>query len=189
MSKISVEMLADIEKETVNFQSNFDDSRKEPEVLPSRFPNLLVNGSTGIAVGMATNIPPHNMGEAIDAVCCLIDNPDAGLDELMEHIKGPDFPTGAIIMGRSGIRAPMPPDAGASLCGRGPRLPKKKNGRFKIIVTELPSQVNKARLIESIADMVKDKRIEGISNIDDHSDRSGMHIEIDVKRTHPLRWC
>ena len=182
MSKISVEMLADIEKQTVNFQSNFDDSRKEPEVLPSRFPNLLVNGSTGIAVGMATNIPPHNMGEAIDAVCCLIDNPDAGLDELMEHIKGPDFPTGAIIMGRSGIRAAYATGRGRIIVRARAEITEEKNGRFKIIVTELPYQVNKARLIESIADMVKDKRIEGISNIDDHSDRSGMHIEIDVKR-------
>ncbi len=182
MSKISTEMLTDIDKETVNFIPNYDDSRKEPEVLPSRFPNLLVNGSTGIAVGMATNIPPHNMGETIDAVCYLIDNPDAGLEELMEYIKGPDFPTGAMIMGRAGIRAAYATGRGKIAVRAVAEIVEEKNGRFKIIVTELPYQVNKARLIESIADMVKDKRIEGISNIDDHSDRNGMHIEIDLKR-------
>ena len=182
MSKISTEMLTDIDKETVNFIPNYDDSRKEPEVLPSRFPNLLVNGSTGIAVGMATNIPPHNMGETIDAVCHLIDNPDAGLEELMEYIKGPDFPTGAMIMGRAGIRAAYATGRGKIAVRAVAEIVEEKNGRFKIIVTELPYQVNKARLIESIADMVKDKRIEGISNIDDHSDRNGMHIEIDLKR-------
>ena len=182
MSKISTEMLTDIDKETVNFIPNYDDSRKEPEVLPSRFPNLLVNGSTGIAVGMATNIPPHNMGETIDAACHLIDNPDAGLEELMEYIKGPDFPTGAMIMGRAGIRAAYATGRGKIAVRAVAEIVEEKNGRFKIIVTELPYQVNKARLIESIADMVKDKRIEGISNIDDHSDRNGMHIEIDLKR-------
>ncbi len=182
MSKISTEMLTDIDKETVNFIPNYDDSRKEPEVLPSRFPNLLVNGSTGIAVGMATNIPPHNMGETIDAACYLIDNPDAGLEELMEYIKGPDFPTGAMIMGRAGIRAAYATGRGKIAVRAVAEIVEEKNGRFKIIVTELPYQVNKARLIESIADMVKDKRIEGISNIDDHSDRNGMHIEIDLKR-------
>ena len=182
MSKISTEMLTDIDKETVNFIPNYVDSRKEPEVLPSRFPNLLVNGSTGIAVGMATNIPPHNMGETIDAACHLIDNPDAGLEELMEYIKGPDFPTGAMIMGRAGIRAAYATGRGKIAVRAVAEIVEEKNGRFKIIVTELPYQVNKARLIESIADMVKDKRIEGISNIDDHSDRNGMHIEIDLKR-------
>ena len=182
MSKISTEMLTDIDKDTVNFISNYDDSRKEPEVLPSRFPNLLVNGSTGIAVGMATNIPPHNLGETIDAVCYLIDNPDAGLEDLMEYIKGPDFPTGAMIMGRAGIRAAYATGRGKITVRAVAEIVEEKNGRFKIIVTELPYQVNKARLIESIADMVKDKRIEGISNIDDHSDRNGMHIEIDLKR-------
>jgi DNA gyrase subunit A len=182
MSKIAVEMLTDIDKETVDYMPNYDDSRKEPVVLPSRFPNLLVNGSTGIAVGMATNIPPHNLGEVVDAVCCLIDNPDATLDELMEHIQGPDFPTGAMIMGRSGIRAAYATGRGRIIVRACAEIVEEKNGRFKIIVTELPYQVNKARLIESIADMVKDKRIEGISNIDDHSDRDGMHIVIDVKR-------
>ena len=182
MSKIATEMLTDIDKDTVDFVSNYDDSRKEPAVLPSRFPNLLVNGSTGIAVGMATNIPPHNMGETIDAACYLIDNPDAGLEELMEYIKGPDFPTGAMIMGRAGIRAAYATGRGKITVRAVAEIAEEKNGRFKIIVTELPYQVNKARLIESIADLVKDKRIEGISNIDDHSDRNGMHIEIDLKR-------
>ena len=182
MSKIATEMLTDIDKDTVNFLSNYDDSRKEPEVLPSRFPNLLVNGSTGIAVGMATNIPPHNLTEAIDGVCHLIDNPEAELDELMEYIKGPDFPTGAMIMGRSGIRAAYATGRGKITVRACAEIVEGDNGRYKIIVTELPYQVNKARLIESIADLVKEKRIEGISNIDDHSDREGMHIEIDLKR-------
>ncbi len=182
MSKIAVEMLTDIEKETVDFMSNYDDRLKEPVVLPSRFPNLLVNGSTGIAVGMATNIPPHNMNEVVNAVSFLIDNPDAELSELMEYIKGPDFPTGGIIMGHSGIRAAYATGRGKITVRAKTEIVEGKNGRFKIIVTELPYQVNKARLIESIADMVKDKKIEGISNIDDHSDRNGMHIEIDVKR-------
>lgn len=182
MSKISVNMLTDIDKDTVDFVPNYDDRLKEPSVLPSRFPNLLVNGSTGIAVGMATNIPPHNLGEVVDGLCCLIDNPDADLDDLMEHIKGPDFPTGATIMGRSGIRAAYATGRGKIFVRACAEIVEEKNGRYKIVVTELPYQVNKAKLIESIADMVKDKRIEGISNIDDHSDRHGMHIEIDLKR-------
>lgn len=182
MSKISVEMLTDIDKETVDFMPNYDDRKKEPTVLPSRFPNLLVNGSSGIAVGMATNIPPHNLGEVVDAICCLIDNPDAELADLMEYIKGPDFPTGAQIMGRSGIRAAYATGRGKIIVRAKAEIEEQKNGRFKIIVSELPYQVNKARLIESIADLVKDKKIEGISNIEDHSDRDGMHIEIDVKR-------
>ncbi len=182
MSKISMEMLTDIDKKTVDFAPNFDDRLQEPTVLPSRFPNLLVNGSSGIAVGMATNIPPHNLGETIDAVCRLIDNPDCELAELMECIPGPDFPTGGIIMGRSGIRAAYATGRGKITVRAKTEIVEAKNGRFKIIVTELPYQVNKARLIENIADLVKDKRIEGISNIDDHSDRVGMHIEIDVKR-------
>lgn len=182
MSKISVEMLTDIDKETVDFVPNFDDRLKEPSVLPSRYPNLLVNGSSGIAVGMATNIPPHNLGEVIDAVCCLIDNPDAEIAELMEYLPGPDFPTGAMIMGRSGIRAAYATGRGKITVRAKAEIVEDKNNRFKIIVTELPYQVNKARLIESIADMVKEKRLEGISNIEDHSDREGMHIEIDIKR-------
>ena len=182
MSKISTAMLTDIEKETVDFVSNYDDRLKEPTVLPSRFPNLLVNGSTGIAVGMATNIPPHNLGEVIDGMCCLIDNPDATLDELMAHVHGPDFPTAGIIMGHSGIRAAYGTGRGKITVRAKTEIEETKNGRFKIIVTQLPFQVNKARLIENIADMVKDKRLEGISNIEDHSDREGMRIVIDVKR-------
>ena len=182
MSKISLKMLTDIEKDTVDFVPNYDDRLKEPTVLPSRFPNLLVNGSTGIAVGMATNIPPHNMREVIDAMCYLIDNPEADLPELMEYIKGPDFPTGATIMGRSGIRSAYATGRGKIIVRAKTEIVEDKNSRFKIIVTELPYQVNKARLIESIADMVKDKKIEGISHIEDHSDRNGMHIEIDVKK-------
>ena len=182
MSKISMEMLTDIDKDTVNFSPNYDDRLKEPDVLPSRFPNLLVNGSSGIAVGMATNIPPHNLGETIDAVCMLIDHPDAEVAELMECIPGPDFPTGGIIMGRSGIRAAYATGKGKITVRAKTEIVEGKNGRFKIVVTELPYQVNKARLIEHIADLVKDKKMEGISNIEDHSDRQGMHIEIDIKR-------
>lgn len=182
MSKMSVEMLTDIEKDTVNFMPNYDDRLKEPEVLPSRFPNLLANGSTGIAVGMATNIPPHNLGEVIDAICCLIDNPDSELADLMEHIKGPDFPTGAQIMGHSGIRSAYSTGRGKIVVRACAEIVEEKNSRYKIVVTELPYQVNKARLCENIAELVKDKRIEGISNIEDHSDRNGMHIRIDLKR-------
>ena len=182
MSKISMEMLTDIDKKTVDFMPNYDDRLEEPVVLPSRFPNLLVNGSSGIAVGMATNIPPHNLGETIDAVCTLIDNPEAELSELMECMPGPDFPTGGIIMGRSGIRAAYATGKGKITVRAKTEIVEAKNGRFKIVVSELPYQVNKARLIENIADLVKEKRIEGISNIEDHSDRKGMHIEIDIKR-------
>lgn len=182
MSKISMDMLTDIDKDTVDFIPNYDDRLKEPVVLPSRFPNLLVNGSSGIAVGMATNIPPHNLGETIDAVCMLIDNPDAEVADLMECMPGPDFPTGGIIMGRSGIRAAYATGKGKITVRAKTEIVESKNGRFKIVVTELPYQVNKARLIEHIADLVKDKKMEGISNIEDHSDRQGMHIEIDIKR-------
>ena len=182
MSKISCEMLTDIDKKTVDFQPNFDDRLEEPTVLPSRFPNLLVNGSDGIAVGMATKIPPHNLGETIDAACALIDNPDIDLAGLMDYMPGPDFPTGGIIMGRSGIRATYATGRGKITVRAKTEIVEAKNGRYKIIVTELPYQVNKARLIEYIADLVKYKRIDGISNIEDHSDRQGMHIEIDVKR-------
>ena len=182
MSKVAVEMLQDIDKETVDFQPNYDDRLKEPVVLPSHFPNLLVNGSTGIAVGMATNIPPHNMGEVIDGVCTLIDNPDATLDDLMQSIKGPDFPTGGIIMGRSGIRAAYATGRGRIVVRARAEIEEEKNSRFHIIVTELPYQVNKARLIENIASLVKEKRIEGITNVEDHSDREGMRIVISVRR-------
>ena len=182
MSKISVDMLTDIEKDTVDFMANYDDRLKEPVVLPSRFPNILVNGSTGIAVGMATNIPPHNMGEVIDAIDLLIDDPDAGLDQIMECIKGPDFPTGGIIMGRSGIRAAYATGRGRIILRARAEIQEMKNGRFRIAVTEIPYMVNKARLIESIANLVKEKRIEGISDLRDESDRDGMHVVIELKR-------
>lgn len=182
MTKMSVEMLTDIDKETVDFTPNFDDRLMEPTVLPSRFPNLLVNGSSGIAVGMATNIPPHNLGEVIDAMSYLIDNPDAELPQLMEYIQGPDFPTSALIMGRSGIRAAYATGRGKIIVRAKAEIAEGKNGKYKIIVTELPYQVNKARLVESIAELCKDKRIDGITNIEDHSDRNGMHIEIDIRR-------
>ncbi len=182
MSKISLRMLTDIDKDTVDFTTNYDDRLKEPTVLPSRFPNLLVNGSVGIAVGMASNIPPHNLGEVIDGMCALIDNPDIDLDGLMEHIKGPDFPTNGIIMGRSGIRAAYSTGRGKITLRAKTEIIEKKNGRFEIQVTELPYMVNKARLIESIANLVKDKRIEGISDVNDYSSKKGMLISIDLKR-------
>ena len=182
MSKISMEMLTDIDKETVDFIPNYDDRLKEPTVLPSRFPNILVNGSTGIAVGMATNIPPHNMGEVIDGMCYLIDNPDASLEELMEYIKGPDFPTAGIIMGKAGIRAAYGTGRAKITVRARAEIVEAKNGRFQIVVSELPYQVNKRRLIESIADLVKEKRIEGISDINDYSNREGMNLVIDLKR-------
>lgn len=182
MSKMAMSMLTDIEKKTVDYMPNYDDSRKEPVVLPSRFPNLLVNGSTGIAVGMATNIPPHNLREVIDGMCCLIDNPDAGLEELMEHIKGPDFPTAGIVMGRSGIRAAYGTGRGKIIVRARAEIQETKNGRFSIVVSELPYQVNKARLIENIAELVKEKRIEGISDINDYTSREGMHMVVDLKR-------
>ena len=182
MSKISTEMLTDIEKETIDYIPNFDDSRKEPSVLPAKFPNLLVNGSMGIAVGMTTNIPPHNLREVGGAVNCLLDNPDATLDELMEHIQGPDFPTAGIIMGRAGIRAAYATGRGKLTVRAKAEIVETAKGHSQIVVTELPYQVNKAVLVKTIADMVKDKRLEGISNIEDHSDRMGMHITIDIKR-------
>ncbi len=182
MSRLSLEMLTDIDKDTVDFTGNYDDRLKEPTVLPARFPNLLVNGSTGIAVGMATNIPPHNMGEVIDGMCCVIDNPDCTLEDIMQHIKGPDFPTRGIIMGRAGIRAAYATGRGKITVRARCEIQETKNGRFRIVVTELPYQVNKARLIESIADLHKEKRLEGISDINDYSSREGMNITIDLKR-------
>ncbi len=182
MSKLSLKMLSDIDKDTVDFQPNYDDRLKEPTVLPSRYPNLLVNGSMGIAVGMATNIPPHNLKEVIDGMCAVIDNPDIGLAELMEHIPGPDFPTAGIIMGRSGIRAAYATGRGKITVRARTEIVEKKNGRFEIKVTEIPYNVNKARLIESMADLVKEKRIEGIADINDYSSMHGMYISIDLKR-------
>ena len=182
MSKISLEMVADIDKETIDWTSNYDDRLKEPVMLPSRFPNLLVNGSTGIAVGMATNIPPHNLSEVIDGITFLIDHPDAELSEIMDYIKGPDFPTSGIIMGLSGIRAAYATGRGKIALRARAEIEETPNGRFRIVVTELPYMVNKARLIESIAEHVKNRKIEGISDLQDHSDRNGMYFVIDLKR-------
>lgn len=183
MSKASIAMMTDIDKETVSFTPNYDDRLTEPSVLPSRFPNLLVNGSTGIAVGMATNIPPHNLGEVADAIDCLIDNPEATLDELMAHIKGPDFPTGGTIMGRTGIRAAYATGRGKLTLRGTAEVQEHKNGRERIVITEIPYMVNKARMIESIADLVKEKRIEGISDLrDESSSRVGMRVVIELKR-------
>ncbi len=183
LGKLAMPMLSDIESETVDYMSNYDDRLKEPTVLPSRFPNLLVNGSTGIAVGMATNIPPHNLGEVVDAILLLIKNPDATLDEIMEHIQGPDFPTGGLIMGKSGIRAAYATGRGKiTMRARCEIEEDEKKGRNKIIVTEIPYMVNKQRLVESIAELVKEKRVEGISDLNDESGRSGMRIVIELKR-------
>ena len=181
MNKIAVEMLRDIRKETVDFMPNFDGEEKEPVVLPSRYPNLLVNGSSGIAVGMATNIPPHNLGEFIDGTIMLIDNPETTVLELMTAIKGPDFPTGAIVMGKAGIRAAYETGKG-KIVVRAKAEIEEENGRNRIVVTEIPYQVNKAKLIENIADLVKDKKITGISDLRDESDREGMRIVIELKR-------
>ena len=182
MSKIAQYMVADIGKDTIDFMPNFDDTRKEPKVLPSRYPNLLVNGSSGIAVGMATNIPPHNLGEVCDAIDALIDNPDLDLDGLMKYIKGPDFPTGGIIMGRSGIRSAYGTGRGKLTVRAKAEIEEDSRGRSSIVVTEIPYMVNKTRIIEGIADLVKDKRIEGISYIRDESDRDGMRIVFEIKR-------
>lgn len=185
LSKLSSEMLRDLDKETVDFYPTFDDTGMQPTVLPSRFPNMLVNGSDGIAVGMATNIPPHNLGEVIDGVCAMIDNPDIDVDELMNYIPAPDFPTGAQIMGRSGVRKAYKTGRGSIIIRSKCEIEEYQSGtqtRTRIIVTEIPYQVNKAKLIENIADLVKDKRIEGISDIREESDRDGMRIVIEVKK-------
>ncbi len=182
LAKISDEMLRDIDKETVDWEPNFDELRKEPRVLPSRFPNLLVNGSSGIAVGMATNIPPHNMRETISAVICVLDNPDATLSELMQHIQGPDFPTKGIIMGRSGIRAAYATGRGRVVLRARHEFEEFGKDRTRIVITEIPYQVNKRMLIKNMADQVEDKRLEGISMIQDESDRNGMRIVIELKR-------
>ncbi|MBD5092986.1 MAG: DNA gyrase subunit A [Subdoligranulum sp.] len=182
MSRLSVDLMRDIEKNTVDFMPNFDESKQEPTVLPCRVPNLLINGSNGIAVGMATNIPPHNLREVIDGLVALIHDPDIELAGLMEHIKGPDFPTGGVIMGRSGIRAAYATGRGKiTLRGRA-SIEEKSNGRFQIVITEIPYMVNKARMIENIADLVKEKRIDGISDLNDESNREGMRVVVEVKR-------
>lgn len=182
MSKISLKMLDDIKKDTVNWVSNFDDTELEPEVLPTKFPCLLVNGSSGIAVGMATNIPPHNMKEVAEGICCLIDNPDAQLEDIMQYIKGPDFPTYGIIMGSKGIKEAYSTGRGKIIIRARAEIIETKGDRYKIVVSELPYGVNKRRLIEKIADLCKEKRIEGIADIQDYTDRHGMHIEITIKR-------
>ena len=182
MSKLASEMLTDIDKETVDFQPNFDDKMQEPAVLPSRFPNLLVNGAMGIAVGMATNIPPHNLGEIIDAVCYLIDHPEATTDDLCQIVKGPDFPTGALILGKSGIRAAYHTGKGKIQVRSKCEIEEWNNGRYRIIVTEIPYMVNKARLIEHISELHRDKRVEGITDLRDESDREGMRIVIELRR-------
>ena len=182
LSKISNEMLRDIDKDTVDWDPNFDESRREPRVLPCRFPNLLVNGSSGIAVGMATNIPPHNLREVIGACICVLDDPDATLGDLMEHVKGPDFPTKGIIMGRSGIRTAYATGRGRLMVRARHEFEEFGNGRTRIVITELPYQVNKRMLIKAIADQVEDKRLDGISDIRDESDRNGMRMVIELKR-------
>ena len=182
LSKIAVEMLRDIEKKTVDFYPNFDDTREQPVVLPSRYPNLLVNGSDGIAVGMATSIPPHNLGEVINGTIALLDNPEMDIDELIEYIPAPDYPTGALIMGRSGIKKAYKTGKGNAIIRSRTEIEEMPNGKSRIIVTEIPYQVNKAKLIESIAELVKQKRIEGISDVHEQSDRDGMRIVIEVKK-------
>ena len=182
MAKLANYMLADIKKDTVDFEPNFDEERQEPVVLPSRFPNLLVNGSSGIAVGMATNIPPHNLTEVIDGICYVIDNPEAELDEISQFIKGPDFPTGGVIMGRSGIRAAYATGRGKIKVRAKTEIVELANGKSQIQITEIPYMVNKARLVESMANLVKDKRVDGITNIQDHSSREGMQIVVDIRR-------
>ena len=182
LSKLSNEMLRDIDKETVNWDPNFDESRKEPRVLPSRFPNLLVNGSSGIAVGMATNIPPHNLTEVINACVCVLDDPECTMIDLMEHVSGPDFPTGGIIMGRSGIRAAYATGRGKVVVRARTEFEEFGKDRVRIIVTELPYQVNKRQLIKNIAEQVKDKRLEGISDLRDETDRNGMRMVIELKK-------
>lgn len=182
LNKMAAYMLTDIEKETVDFMPNFDDNRKEPIVLPSRFPHMLVNGSSGIAVGMATNMPPHNLTEVIDGICHVIDNPEAQLEDLCRYIKGPDFPTGGIIMGRSGIRAAYATGRGKIKLRARTHFEDMGNGRTRIVATEIPYMVNKARLVESIANLVKDKRVEGISDLRDESDREGLRVVVELKR-------
>ncbi len=182
MSQFSLQMVRDIDKDTVDFMPNFDEEETEPVVLPARYPNLLVNGSNGIAVGMATSIPPHNLGEVIDAACYMIENRDSTVDDLMKMIKGPDFPTGAIIMGKKDIEEAYRTGQGKVVVRAKNEIEETKKGRMQIIVTEIPFQVNKARLIEKIAQLVKEKKIEGISYIRDESNREGMRIVIELKR-------
>lgn len=182
MSKIATELLRDINKDTIDYHDNYDGNEQEPDVLPARFPNLLVNGASGIAVGMATNIPPHNLNEVIDACALLMDNPDATVAELMEVMPGPDFPTGASVIGMSGIRRAYETGRGSIKIRAKARIDVQKNGKERIIVDEIPYMVNKAKLIEKIAELARDKRIEGITDLNDESDRDGLRIVIDIRR-------
>ena len=182
LDRSAEELLQDIDRETVDFQANYDETIYEPKVLPARFPNLLVNGAGGIAVGMATNIPPHNLGEVIDGCCALLDNPELTIDELIQYIPGPDFPTGGLIMGRSGINQAYHTGRGSVVMRGRTHIEEVRKDREAIIVTEVPYQVNKARMIERIAEMVRDKRIEGISDIRDESDRDGVRVVVEIKR-------
>ena len=182
MSRMAVEMLTDIEKDTIDWDPNFDETKKEPSVLPCRFPNLLVNGSQGIAVGMATNIPPHNLSEVIDGCIAYIDDPDIDLPGLMEYIKGPDSPLPASSWAAAASAPPTPPAGARSPCGAAPPSRETKNGRTQIIITEIPYMVNKARLIENMADLVKEKRIEGITGLNDETNRKGMRIVVDIRK-------
>ena len=182
LSKIANEMIRDLDKRVVDFCPNFDDTREQPVVLPSRYPNLLVNGSDGIAVGMATSIPPHNLGEVIDATVALMENPELEVEDLMKFVPAPDFPSAGIVLGRASIRQAYKTGRGGCIIRARTEIEEMANGRTRIVVTELPYQVNKARLIENIADQVKDKRIEGISDIKDESDRHGLRVVIDIKK-------
>ncbi|MBR7136702.1 MAG: DNA gyrase subunit A, partial [Clostridia bacterium] len=183
LKKLSLEMLRDIDKETVDYMPNFDGRLKEPTVLPSRFPNMLVNGSVGIAVGYATNIPPHNLGEVVDGAICLLENPDATMDDLMQHIKGPDFPTGGIILGKSAIREAYATGRAHIKVRARTEIEEDPNGKSRIIVTEIPYMVNKAKLCESIGDLVKEKRVEGITAIRDESNRLGMRVVVELSKS------
>ena len=182
LSKISMEMLRDIDKDTVDFQTNYDDRLKEPTVLPSRIPSLLVNGSSGIAVGMATEIPPHNLGEVVAGMCYLIDNPEAEVSDLMEYIKGPDFPTGGIIMGYSGIRAAYATGRGKIVLRGRAEIEETRSGYYRIVITEIPYKVNKQELVKSFINLMKDKKVEGIDDVVDYSGQDGMKIVVDLKR-------
>lgn len=182
LSRLAMELLKDIDKDTVDFYPNFDETLEQPTVLPSKFPNLLVNGASGIAVGMATNIPPHNLGEVIDGLIELIDNPDVTIKELMSHIKGPDFPTGAVILGREGIKEAYTTGRGRIKVRAKSQIEQMANGKTRIVVTELPYQVNKSRLIEKIATLVREKKVDGITDLRDESDKTGMRVVIECRR-------
>jgi DNA gyrase subunit A len=189
LTKVAQSLIDDIDKDTVDFQANYDNSEREPTVLPAKFPNLLVNGAGGIAVGMATNIPPHNLGEVIDACVALIDDPALGIDDLINIIPGPDFPTGGIILGRQGIRAAYHLGRGSIVMRGKVSIEPARKEREAIIISEIPYQVNKASMVERIAELVREKKIEGISDLRDESDRDGFRVVIELKRTRCRKWC